>query len=70
MGSTASCATEIPFSWTLTGAEGGVVLSYQIDAVSNSGSAPLLVRSSAGQNIAAALPAAGRNASLSLNLAF
>jgi hypothetical protein len=76
-GSTATCAAEIPFSWTVTGGQGGLatgqdgfVLSYQIDAVSNSGSAPLLVRSSAQQSIRAAFPAVGGSARLSINLAF
>ncbi len=69
-GSKATCATEIPFSWTVAGAQGGVVLSYEIDAVSSSGSAPLLVRSSTRQNIVAAFPAAGGSASLSFNVTF
>jgi hypothetical protein len=69
-GSTATCATEIPFCWTAASAQGGVVLSYEIDAVSNSGSAPMLLRSSAQQNLGVAFPASGGNASLSLNLTF
>jgi hypothetical protein len=67
-GPTATCAAEIPFAWTLATGQGGIVLSYEIDAVSNSGSVPLLVRSSAGQSVGAAFPAS--SASLSLNLAF
>jgi hypothetical protein len=69
-GSTAICAAEIPFSWTVTSAQGGVMLSYEIDAVSSSGSTPLLVRSSARQGIGAAFPAAGETASLSFNVTF
>jgi hypothetical protein len=69
-GPTATCAAEIPFAWTLASGQasgqGGMVLSYEIEAVSNSGSVPMLVRSSAGQSIGAALPIS----SLSLNLAF
>lgn len=69
-GSMATCAAEIPFSWTVTSPQGGVMLSYEIDAVSGSGSAPLLVRRSAQQNIGAAFPASGGSARLSLNLTF
>ncbi|MGO9317415.1 MAG: hypothetical protein ACLPXT_14740 [Terracidiphilus sp.] len=72
-GPTATCAAEIPFAWTLASGQdglatgqGGMVLSYEIDAVSNSGTVPLLVRSSAGQSIGVLLPASGA----SLNLAF
>jgi hypothetical protein len=74
-GPTATCAAEIPFAWTLARgqdglatAQDGMVLSYEIDAVSNSGSVPLLVRRSAGQSVGALLPASSD--SLSLNLAF
>jgi len=38
-GSTATCVAEIPFSWTVENARGGVLLSYEIDAVSNAWSA-------------------------------
>lgn len=69
-GPKATCAVKIPFAWTVTGAQGGVVLSYEIDAVSHSGAAPLLVRSSARQGISTPFPAAGGNASLSFNLIF
>jgi hypothetical protein len=69
-GSTATCAEEIPFSWTVLNARGGVVLSYEIDALSNSGSIPLLVKSSGLQNVGAAFPAPGGRASLSFNLTF
>jgi hypothetical protein len=69
-GSTATCAAEIPFAWTVESARGGVVLSYEIDAVSNSGAAPQLVRSSGRQGIGAALPAAGQTARLTFYVAF
>lgn len=69
-GSTATCAQEIPFSWTVTNAPNGVVLSYEIDAVNNSGSIPLLIRTSGQQNIGVAFPASGERASLSFNLIF
>jgi hypothetical protein len=67
-GSKATCATEIPFAWTVMGAQGGVVLRYEIEAVSGSGAAPVLVRSSARQKISAAFPALGGSANLSLNV--
>ncbi|MGA2886876.1 MAG: hypothetical protein ABSE51_02415 [Terracidiphilus sp.] len=66
-GAKATCTTEIPFSWTVISAQGGLTLSYEIDAVSGSGSAPLL-RNSAQQNIGAAFPASGGSAQLSINL--
>jgi hypothetical protein len=69
-GSTATCAEEIPFSWTVLNGRGGVVLSYEIDAVSDSGSFPLLVRTSGQQSLRMAFPAAGERASLSFNLTF
>lgn len=68
-GSTATCATEIPFSWTMTSERNGVVLSYEIQAVSNSGPIPVL-RSSGQQNVGVALPAPGGRASLNFNLSF
>lgn len=67
-GSTATCAAEIPFSWTVESARGGVALSYEIDAFSNAGGAPFLVRSSARQGIGAPFPAAGGSANLSFNV--
>jgi hypothetical protein len=69
-GPKATCAVKIPFAWTVTGPQGGVVLSYEIDAVSHSGAAPLLVRSSARQNISAPFPAQGGRANLSFSLTF
>jgi hypothetical protein len=62
-GPKATCAAEIPFAWTVTGKQVGVVLRYEIEAVSGSGVAPLQVRSSA------AFPASGGSARLSLNVA-
>jgi len=69
-GSTANCAAEIPFSWTGMNARGGVILSYEIDAVSTSGSVPLMVKRSVQQNIPVAYPASGGSARLSFNLIF
>jgi hypothetical protein len=62
-GSKATCAAEIPFAWTVTGAQGGLMLRYEIEAVSGSGVAPLQVRSST------AFPASAGSARLSLNVA-
>jgi hypothetical protein len=69
-GSTAICAAEIPFSWTVMSARGGAVLSYEIDAVTSSGSFPLLIRTTGQQNIGVAFPAPGASARLNLNLTF
>jgi hypothetical protein len=68
-GSTATCAAEIPFSWTVTSGQGGLMLSYEIDVVTTSGSAPMLLRRSASQGISTAFPASGGSTSLSLNVA-
>jgi hypothetical protein len=64
-GSTATCAAEIPFSWTAASARGGAVLNYEIDAVSRSGDALI-----AQKTLGVALPASGGNTSLSLYLTF
>jgi hypothetical protein len=69
-GSTTTCAAEIPVFWTLLNARDGAVLIYEIDAVNNSGSVPMLVRSSGQQNVGVAFPASGGRASLSFNLTF
>jgi hypothetical protein len=69
-GSTATCAAEIPFSWTVLSVRDGAVLSYEVDAVSNSGSIPLVIRSSGQQNLGVAFPASGGSARLSFNLTF
>lgn len=54
-GSTATCAAEIPFSWTVASARNGLVLRYEIDAVSSAGATPLLSGSSAPQAGSASL---------------
>lgn len=69
-GATATCSVEIPFSWTVNSGQSGVSLSYEIDAVGSSGSAPLLVRTSAQQGIGEAFPASGGTASVSFNVTF
>ncbi len=69
-GSTATCVAEIPFSWTVEGARGGVLLSYEIDAVSYAGSAPAVFAGSARQSFGKALPVAGGSANLDVNLSF
>jgi hypothetical protein len=69
-GPNATCATEIPFSWTVTSERGGAVLSYEIDAVNNSGSVPLVVWSSGRQNVGLALPGFGGSTNLSFYLTF
>jgi hypothetical protein len=67
-GPKATCAAEIPFAWTVTGAQGGVLLRYEIEAVSGSEALPL-VRSSARQNVSVAFPTSGGSTNLSLNVA-
>jgi hypothetical protein len=69
-GSTATCATEIPFAWTVISPPGGVELSYEIDALSLQGSTPILLRSSAQRQASAAFPAAGGSLHLTLDLTF
>ena len=62
-GSRATCAAEIPFSWTLTAANGALTVRYQIDAVSRSGA----ILSSAPQSVNTVLPADGGSANLRVN---
>jgi hypothetical protein len=69
-GSTATCAAEIPFAWTVTRPPDGVELFYEIEAVSLQGAAPILLRTSAQQRLSAAFPAACGSAHLTLNLTF
>jgi len=70
-GSMAVCAVEIPFSWTMTDAGGGALLSYEIDAVSVVyGAQPIVVRSSAQEGIPVTYPAMGGTANLSFSVTF
>ena len=69
-GSTATCVAEIPFSWTMENARGGVLLSYEIDAASYAGAAPMVLAGRAQQSAGAALPAAGGSAKLDVSLTF
>jgi hypothetical protein len=69
-GSTATCAAEIPFSWTVTSPPSGVELIYEIDAVSLQGSTPVLLRSSTQRQLSAAFSAAGGSNNLTLSLSF
>jgi hypothetical protein len=70
IGSTATCAAEIPFSWTVTSPPGGVALFYEIDAMSLQGGAPTLFRTSAQRQLSAAFPTVGGSANLSVSLIF
>ena len=69
-GSTATCAVEIPFAWTLANPRQDVALSYEIDAFNAQGSLPVVVRTSVQQGIAEPLPASGATSSVSLNVTF
>ena len=68
IGSTANCLVQLPFSWVIYDMQGGVALSYEIDAVSGAGAFPLAVLRQDG--IVAAYPAAGTSANLSFQLTF
>ncbi|MGD0938833.1 MAG: hypothetical protein ABR905_03905 [Terracidiphilus sp.] len=69
-GSTATCAQEIPIFWASANARNGAVLSYEIDAVSGSGSTPLPIKTSGLQTVGVALPAPAGRAGLSFDLTF
>lgn len=75
-GSTATCWVEIPFAWTLNGASSSAslyreaALSYEIDAVSASGSIPTVLRASTAQGIGVSYPSAGGSARLNINVTF
>jgi hypothetical protein len=72
----AICTVQIPFSWAAnnaqSGAQGGAVLSYEIDVVSGAVSGPgaVAVPVSRQEGIGVAYPAPGGTASLSFNVRF
>jgi hypothetical protein len=66
-GSTATCTVEIPFAWTVSSTRNGVLLSYEVDALT---STSLVVRSSMQQNITEAYPTSGGTVSPSYTLTF
>jgi len=65
-GSAANCSVEIPFAWTVSEAQTGVALSYEVDAVS--AGAPVAARTQPG--IAVAYPPQGGATRLSFNVSF
>jgi hypothetical protein len=71
-GPSAICTVQIPFTWAAgnaqSGAQGGAVLSYEIDVVSGGGAVAVPVRRQEG--IGVAYPAPGGTASLSFNVRF
>lgn len=69
-GSTATCAVEIPFSWTVEATRQGVALSYEIDAITPSGTLPAVVRTSTQQGLAESYPSSGGTSSISFNVTF
>lgn len=69
-GSTATCAVEIPFSWTVRNSQGGIALSYEIEDRDASGSLSVLLRATPPQGIATAYPSMGGAASLNFDLTF
>lgn len=69
-GSSATCAVEIPFSWTVKNAQDGVIFNYEIQAVAASGSLPQLLRATAPLAVVAAYPSAGGVANLGVNVTF
>jgi hypothetical protein len=69
-GSTASCAIEIPFSWSVQSVRGGVALSYELDAINAAGSLPAVVRTSILENVQEPYPASGGTSSLTFNVTF
>lgn len=69
-GSAATCAVEIPFSWTVRNAQSGVALSYEIEAVGTNGWQPALLRATPLQGVAAAYPSPGTTTSLNFDVTF
>lgn len=69
-GSTATCAVEIPFSWTVETTRQGVALSYEIDAINPSGALPTVVRTSVQQGMVESYPSTGGTASVAVNVTF
>jgi hypothetical protein len=69
-GSTATCAVEIPFSWSVESTRNGVLLNYEIDAVNAAGSLPAVVRTSSLQGIAESYATSAGTSSISFNVTF
>ena len=66
-GTTATCAVEIPLTWTVEISRGGVSHSYKIDAVNAPGS---VVRTTVQQGIAEPFPSSGGTSSVTFNVTF
>jgi hypothetical protein len=66
IGSSANCAVEIPFSWTVADSRHGVAMSYEIDAVSEAGGSAVRAQ----QGIGVPYPGLGGTATVLLNVAF
>jgi hypothetical protein len=69
-GSTATCAVEIPFSWTLSSSSSSATLAYEIDAYNANGTLPSVVRVSSQSGLSETLPASGATETVTLNLTF
>jgi hypothetical protein len=69
-GSTATCAVEIPFAWSVESTRNGVSLSYEMNALNASGSLPAVVRTSALQGVPESYPGSGETSTLSFNVTF
>jgi hypothetical protein len=64
--SAATCLVEVPFSWVASNLSNGITLSYEVDAVTVSGTPPIHAEQAGG----AAYPAPGGTTSMVFNLAF
>jgi hypothetical protein len=64
--SAATCLVEVPFSWIVSDLSKGIALSYEVDAVTVPGAAPIHTQ----QEIGTAYPAPGGTSSMVFNLAF
>jgi hypothetical protein len=69
-GTTATCAIEIPFSWTLSSVSNTATLAYEIDAMNTNSALPSVVRVSRQTGLAAAYPTSGGASSLIFNVTF
>jgi hypothetical protein len=68
VGSTANCHVQVPFAWVVNDYQGGVAVSYEIDAISRAGALPVSVLRQTAS--IASYPAAGSATSLQFQLAF
>lgn len=67
IGSAIGCTLEIPYAWTVSQSSNAAAISYQVDAVSDSGT---VVRSTSVRRVGVGLPPAGGTARVNVAVNF